>query len=130
MPWPDRVAAAYPSACAGVSSLPLSNETERERFALFRPCIDMFGGSKAVPRWRFTRNHKLGSLIAGNKESYDGIASAVARPPTSVTAVALCIYYIERCASQRRFDIATTAQKLQAKGQPNDELYATVRRPR
>ena len=34
------------------------------------------------------------------------------------------------CASQRRFDIATTAQKLQANGQPNDELCATVRRPR
>ena len=34
------------------------------------------------------------------------------------------------CASQRRFDIATTAQKLQANGHPNDELCATVRRPR
>ena len=34
------------------------------------------------------------------------------------------------CASHRRFDIATTAQKLHAKGQPNDELCATVRRPR
>ena len=34
------------------------------------------------------------------------------------------------CASQRRFDIATTAQKLQANGQPNDELCATVRSPR
>ena len=34
------------------------------------------------------------------------------------------------CASHRRFDIATTAQKLQANGQPNDELCTIVRSPR
>ncbi len=34
------------------------------------------------------------------------------------------------CDSQRRLVIATTAQKLHANGQPNDELCATVRRPR
>ncbi|MGC4081379.1 MAG: hypothetical protein QM736_04505 [Vicinamibacterales bacterium] len=33
-------------------------------------------------------------------------------------------------ASHRRLLIATTAQKLHANGQPNDELCATVRVPR
>ena len=34
------------------------------------------------------------------------------------------------CAIQRRLVIATTAQKLHENGQPNDELWATVRWPR
>ena len=34
------------------------------------------------------------------------------------------------CDSQRRFVIATTAQKLHANGQPNDDACATVRAPR
>ena len=33
-------------------------------------------------------------------------------------------------AIHRRLAIATTAQKLHANGQPNEELYATTRAPR